>query len=157
MPRHRTVLVSAITATVLPVLSVYAADPAPASRPESASAVSQPILPTPSQPAAVPAARPESWSAPGLNFDPETVPYRAFSRRDGLAGGAASSSPLKVTPANPASRTGWQFSGRVGPVRWLTPLEGEGETRMRFGGRVPGQPRMPGMGLFNVGVHYTFE
>jgi len=28
---------------------------------------------------------------------------------------------------------------------------------MRFGGRVKGQPRMPGMGLFNIGVHYNFE
>jgi len=62
-----------------------------------------------------------------------------------------------VSPAISAHKTGWQFSGRLGPVRWLTPLEGDGGTTVRFGGRVPGQPRMPGMGLFNLGVHYTFE
>jgi len=73
----------------------------------------------------------------------------------GLANGAGVS--LNINTRSYASRPGWAFSGRVGPVRWLTPLDGEGDTRLRFGGRVPGQPRLPGMGLFNVGVHYAFE
>jgi hypothetical protein len=54
-------------------------------------------------------------------------------------------------------RGGWSFSGRAGPVRWLTPISGEGDTVLRFGGRVPGQPRAPGMGLFNMSLHYEFE
>jgi hypothetical protein len=94
-----------------------------------------------------------------LRFDTEAA--STFSRpedhRYGFAGGAAASSALKLSPAIIAPKTGWQFSGRLGPLRWLTPLEGDGGTTVRFGGRVPGQPRMPGMGLFNVGVHYTFE
>jgi hypothetical protein len=72
----------------------------------------------------------------------------------GLASGAGS---LNINAKSYASRPGWAFSGRVGPVRWLTPIDGEGDTMLRFGGRVPGQPRLPGMGLFNVGVHYAFE
>ena len=156
MPRHRAVVVSAITATVLPILPVYAAELAPASRPEPVSAISQPFFPTLSQAAATPVVPPDAGIA-GLKPDAEAAPFHSFSRRDGLAMGPAPGTSLKVAPTNPAFRTGWQFSGRVGPVRWLTPLEGEGETRLRFGGRVPGQPRLPGMGLFNVGIHYTFE
>lgn len=101
-------------------------------------------------------------------------PWTNHARHE-TAAGAASSAPL---PANPgtgydhqgaggskfklsrpayATKTGWEMSGRVGPLRWLSPLDGEGETRMRLGGRVQGQPRMPGTGLFNVGIHYNFE
>lgn len=77
--------------------------------------------------------------------------------RYGLSAQPAPGSPLKLSAGHPASRTGWQWSGRVGPLRWMSPLDGEGESKLRFGGRVPGQPRMPGMGHFNVGIHYTFE
>jgi len=28
---------------------------------------------------------------------------------------------------------------------------------MRLFGRVQGQPRMPGMGHYNISLHYTFE
>jgi hypothetical protein len=77
--------------------------------------------------------------------------------RYGLSGKTVAGSPLKLSTGHPATRTGWQWSGRVGPLRWMSPLDGEGESRLRFGGRVPGQPRLPGMGHFNVGIHYTFE
>ena len=153
MPRHRAVLVSAIMATVLPAFSVYAADPAPSAPPDTTGT----LHPLPFRPA------PDSQSA-GLKLESEaaSLPVFTFSRRDdhrrrGPASGAPAGSPLKLAPANAALRTGWQFSGRVGPVRWLTPLEGDDATRMRFGGRVPGQPRMPGLGRINIGVHYTFE
>lgn len=79
---------------------------------------------------------------------PEEVRY-------GLA--PARPSPLKLSAGQPATKTGWQWSGRVGPLRWMSPLDGEGESKLRFGGRLPGQPRMPGMGHFNVGIHYHFE
>jgi hypothetical protein len=49
------------------------------------------------------------------------------------------------------------MSGRVGPLRWLSPLEGEGEASVKLGGRIKDQPRMPGLGLFNVEIHYNFE
>ncbi len=75
----------------------------------------------------------------------------------GYGGQGAGASKLKLPPPATATKSGWAMSGRVGPLRWLSPLDGEGETRMRFGGRVQGQPRMPGLGLFNVGVHYNFE
>lgn len=77
--------------------------------------------------------------------------------RYGWSAGAAPAPPLKLSPSHPATRAGWQWSGRVGPLRWMSPLDGEGESKLRFGGRLPGQPRMPGMGHFNVGIHYTFE
>ena len=66
-------------------------------------------------------------------------------------------SHLKLSAGQAGAKTGWHWSGRVGPLRWMSPLDGEGDSKLRFGGRVPGQPRMPGMGNFNVGIHYTFE
>lgn len=72
-------------------------------------------------------------------------------------GGTAGATGLRLSPAPYAPKPGWEVSGRVGPLRFLSPLDGEGETRLRLGGRLPGQPRMPGMGLFNLGLHYNFE
>jgi hypothetical protein len=77
--------------------------------------------------------------------------------RYGLSGRTAAAAPLKLSTGHSAARTGWQWSGRLGPLRWMSPLDGEGESKLRFGGRLPGQPRMPGTGHFNVGIHYTFE
>jgi len=71
--------------------------------------------------------------------------------------GAPAGTGLKLTPAPGSIKPGWEMSGRVGPLRFLSPLDGEGDTKLRLGGRLPGQPRMPGMGLFNVGIHYNFE
>lgn len=159
MARHRAVLVSAITATVMPVLSVYAADSIPVTQPPNGTGALQnqfrPVLP---QSFTAPGIRPERRQG-GLRLETEaaSTSSRPDDHRYGFASGAAAGSALKVSPAISAHKTGWQFSGRLGPVRWLTPLEGDGETKMRFGGRLPGQPRMPGMGLFNIGVHYTFE
>ena len=97
----------------------------------------------------------------GLKFEADPATFYGLPRHDnhhyGLASGSTSASALNLSASSAAARTGWGFSGRVGPVRWLTPLDGEGETKMRFGGRVPGQPRLPGMGNFNVSIHYAFE
>jgi hypothetical protein len=81
---------------------------------------------------------------------------RPEDHRYGLSHGSIESA-LKVAPTSIMNRTGWGWSGRVGPVRWLGPIDGEGgETMLRLG-RVPGQPRIQAGGKFNVGVHYTFE
>ena len=63
--------------------------------------------------------------------------------------------PLLASPRR-VIEPGWHFSGRVGPLRWLTPLDGDGDTQLRFGGRVYGQPRMPGTGNINIGINYNF-
>jgi hypothetical protein len=64
---------------------------------------------------------------------------------------------IRLAPALSASRTGWAMSGRVGLLKWLTPFDGETPTVMRFGGRIADQPRTPGLGRFNLSVHYAFE
>ena len=158
MARHRAVLVSAITATVMPVLSACAADPVSVTQPNDTSALQQQFRPALPRPSTAPGIRPERRQG-GLRLETEaaSTSSRPDDHRYGFASGAAARSALKQSPAISSHKTGWQFSGRLGPVRWLTPLDGDGETRMRFGGRLPGQPRMPGMGLFNIGVHYTFE
>lgn len=107
-------------------------------------------------PVAVPSPRIDDF-----RLGPTTSGAASFSRAEdslyGFPGRAAGSTGLKLTPAPSAPKPGWEVSGRVGPLRFLSPLDGEGETKLRLGGRVPGQPRMPGMGLFNVGIHYNFE
>jgi hypothetical protein len=69
----------------------------------------------------------------------------------------ASEAAMRLSPVVSTPRTGWAFSGRVGPVRWLSPIDGEGETKIRLWGRIPEQPRTPGMGHYNISLHYAFE
>ncbi len=156
MPRHRAVFVSAILATFMPAVLVYAADAVPVTQPDDASTLQHQFRQALPRFHSAPGIRPESRTG-GLRFETETAPSPSptDAGRYRLASGAGSA--LNLSPSMLASRTGWQFSGRAGPMRWMTPLDGEGETAVRFGGRVPGQPRMPGTGLFNLGVHYTFE
>ena len=142
----------------MPVFAAYAADSVPVTQPDSAISIRNLFRPASPQSLSASAIVSETHAA-GLGL--ETVAAASFTRpadhRYGLVSGAATSSTLKLSPTTYVPKTGWQLSGRAGPVRWMTPLEGEGETALRVGGRVPGQPRMPGMGLFNVGIHYTFE
>jgi hypothetical protein len=166
MSRCRAVLALGMTAMVLPSLPAYPAQSAPsaASTEPAASLQLQIPVPTPVAASPVPAADTPSLNAQSrtteLKFEADPTTFYAQSRHDnhsyGMASGAVPSSALNLKSSN-ATRAGWQFSGRAGPVRWLGPLSGEGETKMRFGGRVPGQPRLPGLGLFNVSVHYAFE
>ena len=158
MLRCRAVVVTAMAATVLPSVPVYAAEIPALSLPPTPPAPAIQLF-APSQAATAPGLRPGSQPV-GLQFEKDVAlsSSRPGDPRQGLVSGAAPGSSLKITPAISASRTGWAFSGRLGPVRWLTPLEGEGETKMRFGGRLPGQPRLPGTStLINFGFHYTFE
>jgi len=158
MPRKRAMILWTTVAAVLPVFAAYAAD-------------ATPTAPTPvvtvSPPDPAPAAAPSLTSQglrlnsppSGLNYkvDVPAPALRPDDFRFDLADRSASAAALKLTPVINSPRAGWHFSGRVGPLRWLTPLDGDGATNLRFGERVPGQPRTPGMGIYNISVHYTFE
>jgi len=158
MLRVGAVTFSAMALTVLPAGAACGAETAPAA---ALAPAFQPhphfrsqfrFHATPAWPALAPAT--EARPAPQIE-GAATAATPGDVNRYSLVSGAGSS--LDFNAKSYASRPGWAFSGRVGPLRWLTPLDSEGDTKLRFGGRVPGQPRLPGMGLFNVGVHYAFE
>jgi hypothetical protein len=65
--------------------------------------------------------------------------------------------PLRIAVPSLMNRTGWSWSGRLGPLRWLGAMDGEGNEFMLSLRRIPGQPRIEGAGRFHVGIHYTFE
>ncbi len=151
---QRAMIVWVMAATALPVVATYAdeelpAAPSPAiesSAPEPAPSVLIEDLQFDAKPT-------------GLTYKVE-VPAAAPQPDDfrfNLAQRPAPEAALWFSPVAGASRTGWAASGRVGPVRWLSPFDGEGETKMRLWGRVPGQPRTPGMGHYNIIIQYTFE
>ncbi len=64
---------------------------------------------------------------------------------------------LKIAPVSIMDRTGWSWSGRLGPVRWLGPLDGEGGELMLRVQKIPGAPRPAGLGRVHISIHYTFE
>ena len=155
---QRAMIVWAMAATVLPVVAAHAAEVTPAAPPPA-------IESTPPNPASelVP-----SVPMDGLLLDakPAGLIYkmdvaasapRPDDFRFDFAQRPASEAALKLSPVVSTPRTGWAFSGRLGPVRWLSPIDGAGETAVRLGGRVPGQPYTPGMGHFNINLHYAFE
>lgn len=82
---------------------------------------------------------------------------RGEDSRFGLAEPLSSHPSLKLAPGSVMLRTGWTWSGRLGPVRWLGPLDGEGGETLLSLRRVPGQPRMQGGGRLQISIHYTFE
>src|SRR5688572_1844453 len=72
--------------------------------------------------------------------------------RQGISARAALK--LKVAPVSIMDRTGWNWSGRLGPVRWLGPLDGErGELMLRLQ-RIPRAPRPEGLGRVHSIIHY---
>jgi len=85
--------------------------------------------------------------------------YDAGSRVEDFRYGISARAALKlrVAPVSVMNRIGWSWSGRLGPVRWLGPLDGEGGAMMLRLQRIPGAPRPEGLGRFHVGIHYTFE
>jgi len=153
---QRAMMVSTIAALIQPQSTAFAEEAAPATP--------APVVETaPSSAAAAPAEQPEGivfHARPtGLVYKldardaaplPETYRFD-FERQPMPATG------IRLAPAYGAPRGGWSVSGRLGPLRWLTPLSNEGATVMRFGGRIPGQPRTPGLGPFNLSAHYEFE
>lgn len=162
MPLRRAVLVSAIAVSSWPVVCAQASD---------TPAVAQ-------SPAASPQAQPAAYHvelppANGRVAPARSAPQDSLRQNDAVLAASASARPATFAPAyvapvaakptlnldrGPAApRTGWEMSGRVGPLRWLAPLEGEGETQVRLGGRIQNQPRIPNMPPLNVGIHYSFE
>jgi hypothetical protein len=154
----RAMIVWVMAATTLPVVTAYAAEATPAA--PSPATENSPPSPAPDQVPPVP--------MEGLQFDvrpaglaykvdvPDAAP-RPDDYRFDFAQRPAPGATLRLSPVVSAPRTGWAYSGRLGPLRWLAPIDGEGETKLRLFGRVQGQPRTPGMGNFNFSLHYTFE
>ncbi len=155
---QRAMIVWAMAATTLPVVAAHAAEATPGA--PSPAIESSPPSPAPEMVPSVPLEEPQIEAKPaGLIYKVE-VPApapRPDDFRFEFAQRPASETALRLSPAVSAPRAGWAFSGRVGLLHWLSPIDGEGETTMRLGARVPGQPRTPGMGNFNISVHYTFE
>ncbi len=134
---QRATIVWAMAATTLLVVAAYAAEATPtAPSPAIESSLAHPA------PEPVPLIRMEGLALDELRFD--------FAQRP------APGTVRRLSPAVSAHRTGWAFSGRLGPLRWLTPIDGAGETTLRLGGRIPGQPHTPKIGNFSISVHYTF-
>lgn len=157
MSRQRIMIFWAMAAIALPVFAAHAAD---ATRAAPTPVVKASLAVTPPPAAPVPSQVLHLDSRPaGLSFKVnEPAPaLRPDDFRFGLADRSASTAALNLTPVINSARTGWHFSGRMGPLRWMTPLAGEGETTMRLGGRVPGQPGVSGMGTYHISLHYAFE
>jgi hypothetical protein len=154
------IILGAMAATVLPLAAAFSAEAtfvaaAPAIESNDLNAPPAPGLESVDAVDSVPLdARPV-----GLNYklDEPAPDFRPDGPRFDFAQRTASASALRLSPAPAGSRTGWAFSGRAGPVRWLTPLDGEGQTTLRLWGRIPDQPRVPGLGRFNMSIHYRFE
>ena len=151
---QRATILWAIAAIVLPASAAHAEEAVPEA-PSSAIESSRP------GPAPEPAVQFESVvfdaRPSGLIYrlDEQGSAGRTEDLRFDFAQFPASAAGTRFSPAAGAPRAGWSYSGRAGPFR--SPISGEGETKLRFGGRVPGQPRTPGLGHFNLSVHYEFE
>ena len=151
-------IVWAMATTALPVVAAHAAEVTPAA--PVAAVESSPLSPAPDTVLFVPLELLQSDSKPGdltYKMDVPAAAPRPDDFRFDFVQRPASETTLRLSPVVSAPRAGWAVSGRVGPMRWLTPIAGEGELAMRLGARVPGQPHTPGMGNFNINVHYNFE
>lgn len=155
---QRAMIMWAMAATALPVVAAYAADATPTA--PSPAIESSPPNPAPELVPSVPMEKLQFDAKPaGLTYkvDVPAAAPRPDDFRFDFAQRPAPEATLRLSPVVSTLRTGWAFSGRVGPLRWLSPIEGEGGTTMRLWGRVPGQPRTPGMGNYNISLHYTFD
>ena len=157
MPRPRVMSLWRIAAAALPLFAACAAHAAPTA-PTPDAQVSPPN-PVPAAAPSVPSQGLRLNSPPSEATSKVSQPasaLRSAGARFDLAERAAGAAALDLTPVNYPSRTGWHISGRAGPMRWVTPLAADGTTILRLGGSVPGQPRMPGMGTYNISVHDAF-
>lgn len=155
---QRAMIVWVRAATALPVVAAYAAEATPAT--PSPAIESSPPSPAPEMARSVPMEVLEFDAKPGgltYKVDVPAAAPRPDEFRFDFAQRPAPEAAFRIAPVVSTPRTGWAFSGRMGLLNWLTPIAGEGEPTMRLGGRVPGQPRTPGMGNFNISLHYTFE
>jgi hypothetical protein len=153
---QRTMTMWAIAVVILPHSPAFAEEATPGS---PVSIIETAPSTAATAPADVPGVIVFHARSSGLNYkldvrDPVPLPEEF---RFDFAHRPAPSTGIRLTPVAGVNRGGWAFSGRAGPVRWLTPITSEGSTVMRFGGRVPDQPRTPGLGNFNLSIHYAFE
>ena len=155
---QRAMIVSVMAATALPVVAAYAAEATPAA--PSPAIESSPPSPAPEWVPSVPMEGRQFDAKPaGLNYKldvPAAAPRPDAFRYD-FAQRPAPEAVLRLTPDITTLRAGWALSGRMGPLRWLSPIDGEGGATMRLWGRVQGQPATPGLGSFNISIHYTFD
>lgn len=151
------IIMWAMAATLLPVAPAPAAEAAPGSQSPPMENV---------EPQAAPVLAPAVAESVALSAKPVGLTYTLEApapeiRSDGLrfdfARRPLPEAPLRSSPAVSATRPGWALSGRAGLLRWLTPIDGEGGTTVRLGGRITDQPRAPGLGVFNLSLHYAFE
>jgi len=91
----------------------------------------------------------------GFRHGHEAGAIRVDDFRHGISARAALK--LQVAPVSILNKTGWSWSGRAGPLRWLGPIDDEGGELMLRLQRIPGAPRPAGLGRLHVGIHYTFE
>ena len=157
---QRVMIAWMMAATALAFVAAHAAEVAPAAPVPAIESPPPVAVPAPAvqAPAEPPESVPSKPRPAGLIYQLDPVPE---ARTDGLRFDfeqrpAAVSAP-KLSAAASAPKSGWAVSGRAGPLRWLTPIDGEGETTVRLWGRIADQPRTPGMGLFNMSIHYNFE
>jgi hypothetical protein len=158
MLRQSAMIVWTMVATALPVVAAHAAEATPST--PAPAVESSPSGPAPEMVLSDPMELLEFDSKPGgltYKVDVPAAAPRPDDFRFDFAQRSASETTLRLSPVVSAPRAGWAVSGRMGPLRWLTPISGEGEPTMRLGSRVPGQPHTPGMGHYNISVHYTFE
>jgi hypothetical protein len=157
MHLQRTLIVLGIAVIVLPRSTAYAQEAITEKRASIIESAPTNTAPTPADQTSwgmVPESRPASLFYK-LDVRDPAPPSEEF--RFDFAHRPAPATGIRLVPAAGASRGGWAVSGRAGPLRWLTPISSEGGTVMRFGGRVPNQPRTPGLGNFNLSIHYSFE
>jgi hypothetical protein len=157
MRRYFAVLLWTVTATLLPGQAAYASETPESQSLQAATVSDQPAVLDLGSPVVMPRIGPGTrlpsfrsrLNAPASSLRADD--YRYDSAKHGAAGPA-----INFAPAESADSAGWHASWRLGPVRGLTPLDHEGESKMRFGGRLPGQPRIPGTGIVNFAMYYAY-
>jgi hypothetical protein len=120
-------IVWAMAATVLPLAAAFAAEVMPGAAASAIESTDPNEPPAPELVSMDPVESVPLEARPvGLNYRPDAPApdSRPAGLRFDFARRPASASALRLSPALGGSRPGWAFSGRAGPVRWLTPLEG---------------------------------
>jgi hypothetical protein len=154
------IILGVLAVTVLPPAAAFAAEATFVATVPATESIQLNAPPAPELESADPVESVPLDARPaGLNYklDEPAPDFRPDGLRFDSVQRPASASALRLSPALAGSRTGWAFSGRAGPLRWLTPLDGEGESTLRLWGRIKDQPRPPGLGRFNMSIHYSFE
>ena len=155
MPRFSAALVWVMSAAVLPAPAAYAADSDSTGSPEIQSKADTQLHAHPAIATAdgIGAASGLPGMSSGQYAPASPLPADDFQRD--VANRGAAGPAIKFSQSIGADKTGWNVFWRLGPVRGLTPLDSDRATRMRFGGRLPGE--VPGAGILNISIHYAFD